>query len=113
MIYPGTYNLVIYRKSSFDLLLRFKSGPLKVPMNLGGYNILAQLWDAAGTYAVDSFQVDTDSAEIGEITLYLSSAQTTALYSGGKYDLKLVEPSGKEYYYLKGRYTIKEGLTDD
>ena len=111
MITPGTLPLTIYRRSTFDRLLRFKAAG--VPLNLGGYVVLAQLWDSDRTYKVDSFQVLRGSDESGEVTLFLSSTQTTNLYQPGLYDVKLIEPSGREYFWLKGRYTIKEGLTDD
>ena len=111
VITPGTLPLTIYRKSTFDRLLRFKAAGL--PLNLAGYVVLAQLWDLDRTYKVDSFQILRGSDESGEVTLFLSSTQTSNLKNPGVYDVKLIEPSGREYFWLKGRYTIKEGLTDD
>jgi hypothetical protein len=111
VITPGSYSLVIYRKSTFDKVLRFKAG--NQPLNLRGYTVLAQLWDKDKTYKVDSFQIDRGPDESGEVTLFLDSTQTSNLISSGTYDVKLIEPSGREYYWLNGRYTIKEGLTDD
>lgn len=111
MITPGTLPITIYRKSTFDLPLKFKAAGF--PLNLGGYVVLAQLWDLDRTYRVDSFQILRGPDQSGEVTLFLSSTQTTNLIDPGVYDVKLIEPSGREYFWLKGRYTIKEGLTDD
>ena len=62
---------------------------------------------------VDTFSVTRTDEAAGEVLLKLNSTQTTNLEKAGLYDVKLIEPSGDEYFWLKGRYTIKQGLTDD
>lgn len=111
MIYPGSYPITIYRKSTFDMVVRFKAGG--VLLDLNGYVVVAQLWDAKGEYVVDSFQISYNpDLTTGEVTLMLNASQTEALTAGGLYDVKLIEPDGAEYYWLRGRYAVKQGLSD-
>ena len=109
-IQPGTYNFELQRRADYSLSLQFKDSN-DVAIDLTGYTVYAQAWDASRSTKHADFSVSYTSRTNGEIELTLSHSQTSVFPGELYYDVMLEAPSGKREYYLEGKIFISEGYT--
>lgn len=111
MIQPGVYNIKLQRRADFSLLLEFKDVN-KSPIDLTGWDVVAQIWDLARSTKYADFDVEYVSRPNGSVRLLLDYADTEELPNEATYDVLLVNPAGKREYYLEGSVMVAEGFTD-
>lgn len=102
---PAKLNLVIHQRATFRQSFDFN-------INLTGYTVYAQIWDAARRTQYASFTVEWTSQADGQFDLVLPFATTSGLKKNAVWDLLLQYPSGERYYWLEGDITIDPGYTE-
>lgn len=108
---PGTYNIRPQRRSDFQLALTIKDSEGD-PIDLGNYEVLAQVWDKCRTTKYGDFNVDTTNEATGSVVLTLGYEITESLPNEAYYDVMLVnEESGLRQYYLEGIVRPSQGYT--
>ena len=109
-ITPANYNIRPQRRADFPLDVTFKDST-GAAINLTGWTVLAQAWDAARTAKIGDFTVTITSAANGQVRLLLPYTVTTSLPAECRYDVMLVAPSGLREFYLEGIVRASEGYT--
>ena len=100
-IIPGVKNFDLVKRSDFPLRLTFKDGNGNA-MSLNGYTVAAQVCDSDRKVKFADWTVTYTNRNSGIVDIALSDTQTDNFIVGTlKYDVKLTEPSGDEYYYIK------------
>lgn len=107
---PGIYNIRPQRRADFLLPLQFKDSE-GVPVNLIGWEVLAQVWNKQRTTKYADFSVTVTDAAQGSVTLRLHHDDTATLPTECRYDVMLVDGSGLREYYLEGIVRPSEGYT--
>jgi hypothetical protein len=101
---PAKLNLVIHQRATFRQSFDFG-------MDLSGYTVYAQVWDAARRTQYASFTVQWTAQASGQFDLVLPYATTSDLKKDAVWDLLLEQPDGERYYYLEGDVTIDLGYS--
>jgi len=110
-IAPGTYNMTIQRRSDHQVSLTMKDSN-NAAVNLTGYTIASQVWDAARTAKAADVTCAVTTANAGTWTWTLTDTQTTTFTADEyKYDVQLTNPSGFKEYWLEGTIYMDEGYT--
>lgn len=110
-IIPGVKNFDLTKRADFPLRLTFKDGNGN-PLSLNGYTVAAQVWDVDRKVKFADWAVTYTNRGAGIVDIALTDTQTDNFIVGTlKYDVKLTEPSGDEYYYIKGNLNVSEGYT--
>jgi hypothetical protein len=109
-ITPASYNIRPQRRADFPLDVTFKDGN-GAAINLTGWTVLAQVWDAQRTAKIGDFTVTFTNAATGQVNLKLPYTVTAVLPGEARYDVMLVAPSGLREYYLEGIVRPSEGYT--
>lgn len=107
---PGRYDIVLQKRADFSVDLQFKNA-LKEPINLTGYEALAQIWDSSRSTKYADFTIEYTDRSLGKIRLKLSYIQTTELPYSSMYDVMLISPTGERRYYVEGSVNAEEGYT--
>ena len=111
-INPGLKNFDVVKRADFPLKLTFKDSSSSA-INLTGYTVSAQVWDEARKVKFADWVVTYTDRANGIIDMRLTDEQTDNFFVGTmKYDVKLTEPGGDEYYYMKGNLNVTEGYTE-
>ena len=111
-IIPATKNFDVVKKSDFPLRLTFKDSTGSA-MSLNGYTVSAQVWDVSRKVKFADWDVTYTNRGSGIVDIKLTDIQTDNFIVGTlKYDVKLTEPSGDEYYYIKGNLNVSQGYTE-
>ena len=111
-IIPGEKNFNVVKRSDFPLRLTFKDSTSSA-INLTGYTVSAQVWDTARKVKFADWGVTYTNRSSGIVDIKLTDDQTDNFIVGTlKYDVKLTEPSGDEYYYIKGNLNVSQGYTE-
>lgn len=111
-INPAIKNFDLVKRADFPLTLTFKDSNNN-PLSLNGYTVTAQVWDINRKVKFADWSVVYTNRGAGIIDISLSDTQTDNFIVGIlKYDVKLTEPSGDEYYYMKGNLNVSEGYTE-
>ena len=111
-IIPGEKNFNLVKKSDFPLRLTFKDSTSSA-IDLTGYTVAAQVWDTGRKIKFAEFGVTYTNRSSGIVDIKLTDEQTDNFIVGTlKYDVKLTEPSGDEYYYIKGNLNVSQGYTE-
>ena len=111
-INPAQKDFTVQRRADFPLTLTFKDGNGDA-INLTGYTVAAEVYDESRSTSYGSFAVTYTNRTGGVIDIKLTDVQTDNFLVGTlKYDVKLTEPSGDEYYYIKGNLNVTEGYTE-
>ena len=111
-IEPGIYNFTLQRRSDHTIPLIFKDGNNNA-INLTGFTVAAQVWDVDRRVKFADWSVTYTNRGAGTVDIALTDVQTASFIIGTlKYDVKLTEPSGDEYYYIKGNLNVSEGYTE-
>jgi hypothetical protein len=113
MIRPVTHSLVIIRRSTFRFGVQLVAPPNNTPVDLSLNTVIAQMWNRARTEKYKDFTIDVTEASTGQIELSLTSDQTIGLPRVGVYDIKVIYPTGDEYFLVAGGFTVQDGYTDD
>ena len=110
-IIPATKNFNVVKRSDFPLRLTFKDSTSSA-INLTGYTVAAQVWDINRKVKFADWGVTYTNRSGGIVDIKLTDVQTDNFLVGTlKYDVKLTEPSGDEYYYIRGNLNVSEGYT--
>ena len=110
-IIPGEKNFNVVKRSDFPLRLTFKDGDGNA-LSLNGYTVAAQVWDVDRKIKFADWDVTYTNRGTGTVDIKLTDTQTDNFIVGTlKYDVKLTEPSGDEYYYMKGNLNVSQGYT--
>tara|TARA_R100000773_G_C4135132_1_gene64227 strand:+ start:35 stop:376 length:342 start_codon:yes stop_codon:yes gene_type:complete len=111
-IIPASKNFDIVKKADFPLKLTFKDSTGSA-INLNGYTVAAQVWDINRKVKFADWVVTYTDRANGIVDIRLTDVQTDNFIVGTlKYDVKLTEPSGDEYYYIKGNLNVSQGYTE-
>jgi hypothetical protein len=110
MLQPGVYDIKLQRRADFSLLLTIEDSA-GLPINLTGWTAVAQAWDSTRTTQYADFTIAYTNRVAGQITIGLTSAQTTTFPRESQYDLLLINPSGLKEYYLEGSVIASEGFS--
>jgi len=110
-IAPGTYNMTIQRASDHQVSVTLKDSN-NAAVNLTGYSIASQVWDAARTAKAADVTCAITTASAGTWTWTLTDTQTTAFTADEyKYDVQLTNPSGLKEYWIEGTIYMDETYT--
>ena len=111
-INPGIKNFDVVKRADFPLKLTFKDSTSTV-LNLNGYTVSAQVWDINRKVKFADWGVTYTNRSGGIVDIALTDVQTDNFNVGTlKYDVKLTEPSGDEYYYIRGNLNVSQGYTE-
>jgi hypothetical protein len=110
MIQPGVYNIKLQRRADYGVLLEFKDAN-KVPIDLTGWTVAAQVWDQARTTKYADFTPEYVSRLNGQVRLKLSHTATASFPKETVYDVLLINAAGEREYYLEGTILASEGYT--
>ena len=110
MIQPGLYNIKLQRRADYSILLGFKDSN-KVPINLTGWQVIAQIWDLGRTIKQADFTTEYVNRSSGQIRLSLPYTVTANLPNESVYDVLLINTNGEREYYLEGTVMPSEGYT--
>jgi hypothetical protein len=80
-------------------------------INLTGWTVYAQIWDAGRTIKHADFAVTYTNRATGSISIALTDVQTAALPDEAFYDVLLEDSSGLRNYYLEGIVYVSQGYT--
>ena len=111
---PGRYNITIYNGTTFSLAPVWKINGS--PVNLTGYSADMQVRAATDTSIVVELSTSNGAAVItpglGQTTLTLTAAQTTAIPAGIYiYDLNLTAPDSSTTKILAGAFVVLASVT--
>jgi hypothetical protein len=109
-IAPATLNIRPQRRADYPLAITFKDST-GTPINLTGWEVIAQVWDKNRTTKIGDWEVEIVSASTGEVALKLPYAVTEVLPSEAYYDVMLIDTSGLREYYLEGIARPSQGYT--
>lgn len=109
-ISPARYDIAPQRRADYPFEVEFED-PSGNPINLTGYQILAQLWTPDRTQKIGDFTVTILDAVNGRIKLNIPYSVTALLPYDSRYDVMLINPSGLREYYVEGLVQASEGYT--
>tara|TARA_R100001015_G_scaffold16830_1_gene8809 strand:- start:878 stop:1219 length:342 start_codon:yes stop_codon:yes gene_type:complete len=110
-ITPGTYNMIIQRRSDHSVDFQLKDSS-SANVNLTGYSVASQVWDKTRTNKVADATITITSASGGAFTWKVTDDQTVNFTNiEYNYDILLTNPSGDKEYWLKGVIFMSEGYT--
>ena len=111
-IIPANKNFDLVKRADFDLRLTFKDSTSSA-IDLTGYTVSAQVWDTNRKVKFADWGITYTNRSGGIVDIALTDTQTDNFLVGTlKYDVKLTEPSGDEYYYIRGNLNVSEGYTE-
>ena len=111
-ITPATYDMTVQRRSDHSIQLVFKDSN-NAAISLVGYTVAAQVWDSSRKVKFADWGITYTNRGGGIVDIKLTDEQTDNFIVGTlKYDVKLTEPGGDEYYYIKGNLNVSEGYTE-
>lgn len=107
---PITLNIRPQRRADYPIDVTFRDSDGE-PLDLAGWQVLAQVWNKERTSKVGDFTVTVTDAAAGKVTLKLPYTVTTVLPAEARYDVMLISPSGLREYYIEGIVRPSEGYT--
>ena len=120
MIAPGTYNLHIQRGEDFSFIFDLKLDG--VILDLTGATVISQFREdnRQGSTKIEDFTATVDDVTtpnaaptLNKIKLALTDAQTVAItQDGGFYDVLVIDSNGIDTYYVEGKVTVHDSVTD-
>jgi len=110
-IAPGTYDMTIQRRSDHSVAVTLKDSS-NAAVNLGGYTLASQIWDASRTAKAADATVSVTSAPGGTFTWSVTDTQTATFTADEyKYDVLLTNAAGLKEYWIEGTIYMDEGYT--
>ena len=120
MIAPGRYDLHIQRGEDFSFEFDLKVDG--VILDLTNATVIAQFREQNNqgstkvvdfTTTVDDVTTPNATPTLNKIKLQLTDAQTNAItQDGGYYDVLIISVAGIDTYYLEGKVTVHDSVTD-
>lgn len=107
---PSVQNWTIQRRADWVIPLEFTDSTDE-PMNLTGWTVKAQAWNASRTKKYADFAVTYTNRTLGTLSIGLTAEQTETFPTEAHYDVLLVSPSGLREYYMEGILYVSEGYT--
>lgn len=107
---PATYNIRPQRRADYQFGLSIKDSD-GLPVDLTGWQVLAQVWSKKRAYKVGDFTVTFTDAPNGRVDLLLPHSVTEELPAEAYYDVMLIDLNGLREYYLEGVVRASEGYT--
>ncbi len=102
----------VVRRSDFPIRLTIKGGDGNA-LNLSGYTVAAEVYNKERTYKYADWTVTYTNRSTGTVDIELSDVQTTTFdLDSVYYDVKLTQPNGKKFTYLRGKLNMLEGYTE-
>ena len=106
----------VTRRSDFPLTLTFRDGNSNL-INLTGYTVDAEVYSITSDGFRDTKYADWSIAYTsrtgGVVDIALTDTQTATFNKHElKYDVKLTQPNGKNFQYLRGTLYINEGYSE-
>lgn len=111
MIQPGTYDITIQQGASFSQSFQFKDAD-NDPMNLTGYTVTAEVWEAEKRAKYADFTVAWSNQAEGTFVISLTAGQTHGIPQTGYYDILVTNPDGTSDYWLRGQAILETGYTE-
>lgn len=102
---PGRYDITIYQRATFSL-------QIKLPIDLTGHQVVAQVWDDKRRRKYADFDVNITDAVEGKFTISIDSDVTRDFKKQGEWDLMVIYADGTRQYWLAGDVQIDPGYTD-
>lgn len=102
----GIYNATLQRDADYAIDLEFLDSE-KVPIDLTGWTVLAQVYSLGKVEVLGSFTVTYTSRPLGQVSLQLARAVVDALPNEVIYDVKLIDTANFHEYYLEGTLTVE------
>jgi len=109
-VQPGTYNITLQRRADYYLTLQFKDSTAS-PIDLTGWTVTAQAWDASRTTKYADFAVTYTDRATGTVEISLSDTDTETFPDELHYDVLLTDTAEIKEYYLQGIIYVSEGYT--
>jgi len=110
-IQPATYNFTVQRRSDHTIPLLFKDGNNNA-IDLTGFTVEAEVWEDTRTTKFADFTTTYTDRSAGSVSISLTDVQTATFTPNIlKYDVLLIDGSGKKEYYLEGTIFVSEGYT--
>tara|TARA_Y100001963_G_C6427967_1_gene285697 strand:+ start:68 stop:379 length:312 start_codon:yes stop_codon:yes gene_type:complete len=100
----------IQRRSDHSVNFELKSSGSA--LNLTGYTLTSQVWDAARTSKAADVTITVTNAAGGLFTWKVTDIQTATFTKNEyKYDILLTNGSGDKEYWVEGTIEMNEGYT--
>ena len=110
-IAPGTYDMTIQRRSDHSVNFELKDSN-NAAVNLTGYTLASQIWDASRTSKAADATITVTSTTGGLFTWKETDTQTSGFSATEyKYDILLTNGSGDKEYWIEGTIYMDEGYT--
>lgn len=110
MTHPARYDISLQRRADYSVLMEFKTSDDE-PIDLTGWTVAAQAWDAARRDKYCDFTTEYVDRENGTVRLKLSYNQTIELPELCEYDVLVINGSGVREYYVEGKIIADPGYT--
>lgn len=111
MIQPGSYDIIIQQHGDWDITFQLKDSAGD-GVDLTGCTVEAEIWTEYKQSKLADFGVTYVDRSIGKFMLTLTDAVTATLPESGYYDVRVIEPSGAAYYWVRGRAVVETGYTE-
>lgn len=103
MLYPRTYNITIYRGSSYDTVVRFKAGDTL--LDVSAYDFEATFYNADREVILTAV-IDRPTPQ--SIEIYISRELTPSFLANGTWKLAVTLPgTTRTYFILQGKVTVR------
>lgn len=109
-ISPARYDIVVQRRADYEFEVEFEDSNGS-PINLTGWQIIAQVWNPGRTQKIGDFVVTVVNAVLGRVKFRIPFSVTILLPFESHYDVMLINPSLLREYYLEGLVQASEGYT--
>tara|TARA_B100001093_G_scaffold142651_1_gene135090 strand:- start:185 stop:529 length:345 start_codon:yes stop_codon:yes gene_type:complete len=104
-------DFTVVRRSDFPLTLTIKDSTSSA-VNLTGYTVAGEVYDVGRTKKYADWNITYTNRSGGIVDIDLTDEQTTTFTKDSlSYDIKLTQPNGKEFVYLRGKLNMLEGYT--
>jgi hypothetical protein len=106
---PKTHHWRVYQGDTFSRWLRYSLNG--TPVDLTGWQIASQIRAKEGSTTAVSFAVEVDPDIPGRFRIHLTPEQTNGLSGTMVWDLRLTDPQGNSYTYLRGQVQVTPRVT--
>jgi hypothetical protein len=107
-IAPGRYDIIVQRRADYEFDAEFTDSDGD-PMNLYGWQVIAQIWNSNRTQKFGDFIVTFTDVALGKVKFKIPYTVTTLLPFECHYDVMLINPSFLREYYIEGVAHVSEG----
>jgi hypothetical protein len=115
---PGNLDLIIYQGSTFKQPISWKTGPLKLPVDMTGFKVRMHireklnLPDILVSLNTENGGIELTTPLAGVFTLKMSASDTSLLtFKRAVYDLEIVYPDNTVIRLLEGSVSLSLEVT--